>query len=116
MSSAEAPAAAVRTIQPTLERQRAADLAQPAPFVVEELATHAQALAVWDVDHEPSGQRQLHRQATALGPHRILGRLNEHLVALLEQVRDLALVLGHANGDYLVDMQEPALGQPDVDE
>jgi hypothetical protein len=99
-----------------LERQGAADRAQPGALVVGEALADADAVAVRHVDDEAARQRELHRQPGALGAHRILGRLDQHLVAALEEVGDLTLALRHSERDHLVDVQEPVLLQADLDE
>ena len=101
---------------PRLERQRPADRAQPRALVVGEPLADADPVAVGHVDHEAAGQRELHRQARALGAHRVLGRLHQHLVAALEQLGDLPLALRDPEGDDLVDVQEPVLLEADLDE
>ncbi len=102
--------------EPALQRELPADAAQPAALVVEQLAADPDPVAVGHVHHEPPGQRELHGQAAPLGAHGVLGGLHQDLIALLQQLRDLAPVLGHADRDDLVDVEEPALLQADVDE
>ena len=73
---------------PLLGRDALDDVAQALPLVLLEPARDAQALAARDVDDEPSRQRDLGRQPRALRLHRVLDRLDEHLLAAADQVGD----------------------------
>ena len=101
-----------------LHLERLDDLLQARPLVVVEPARDAEPFAERDVDDEAAGQRDLGREPRALRLHRVLDRLDEHLLAALDQVLDLAAValaleLGH---DDLVDVEEAVLLEPDLDE
>ena len=87
-------------------------------LVVLEPARDAQALAVRDVDDEAPGERDLGREARALRLHRVLDGLDEHRLALLDQILDLAGALAalELGADDLVDVEEPVLLEPDLDE
>ena len=79
----------------------------------------AESFAVRDVDQEPAGKRDLGRQPGALRLHRILDRLHEQLLAAGDQILDLLAVMPLAlelGDDDLVDVQEPVLLEPDLDE
>ena len=94
------------------------DVAQARALVVLEPARDAEALAVRDEDDEAAGQRDLGREAGALRLHRVLDRLDEHLLAAAEQILDLAparlpFELGR---DHLVDVEEAVLLEADLDE
>ena len=94
------------------------DRLQAVALVVVEPARDAEPVAVRDVDDEAAGQRDLGRQAGALRLHRVLDRLDEHGLAALDQVLDLAgaaaaLELG---ADDLVDVEEAVLLEADLDE
>ena len=71
-----------------------------------------------DVDDEAAGQRDLGRQPGALGLHRVLDRLDEHRLAALDQILDLAGALAalELGADDLVDVEEAVLLEPDLDE
>ena len=119
MSSADAPSAAVRTITPPFFGAISLRIAfRRVALVVLEAPRDAEALAVRDVDDEATGQRDLGRQAGALRLHRVLDRLDEHVLAALDQILDLprasaALELG---ADDLVDVEEAVLLEADLDE
>ena len=83
----------------------------------------ADALAGGGVDHVAPGDRQIHRQARALGLQRVLDHLHDDLLARLEQLGDLLLRAAaaapgdlHAGQHDLIDVQEPVLLEADVDE
>src|SRR5262249_22328854 len=96
--------------------QARADVPQAVALVVVEALADADAAAVGHVHQEAPGDRQLHREARPLRPHRVLGGLHDDLVALLEQVGDLTAALRDADGDRLIDVQEAALVEADVHE
>src|SRR5262249_5031159 len=78
----------------------------------------AEAVALRHVDDEAAGERDLGREPRTLRLHGVLDRLDEDRLAALDQVLDLAgaaapLELG---ADDLVDVQEPVLLEPDLDE
>ena len=119
MSSAEAPSAAVRTITPpffgaislriAFRRLRSSSSSRretPRP------------VAVRDVDDEAAGQRDLGREPRALRLHRVLDGLDEHGLAALDQVLDLAGALAalELGADDLVDVEEAVLLEADLDE
>ena len=99
-------------------------LAQPLALLVVEPARDADALALGHVDEVAAGDRELHRQARALRLQRVLDRLDEDLLARLEQLGDaLALAAGaaaaghlDAGDDDVVGVQEAVLLQADVHE
>ena len=99
-------------------------LAQPLALLVVEPARHADALALGHVHEVAAGDRELHRQARALGLQRVLDRLDQDLLARLEQLGDaLALAAGapaaghlHARDDHVIGVQEAVLLEPDVHE
>ena len=100
-------------------------LAEAVALLVIEPARDADAFAVRREDHVPAGDRQIHREARALGLERILDHLDDDFLAWLEHVADLpGLASGAAapawsldpGQDDLVDVQEPVLLQADVDE
>ncbi len=91
---------------------------QPLPLVVVEPARDADAVAERRVDEEAARQRDLGREPRALRAHRVLDRLDDHLLAARDEVLDaaavaLALELGD---DDLVDVEEAVLLEADVDE
>ena len=71
-----------------------------------------------DEDDEAAGQRDLGRQARALRLHRVLDRLDEHVLAALDQILDLARALAalELGADDLVDVEEAVLLEADLDE
>ena len=98
--------------------------AQAVALLVVEALGDADALAGRRVDHVAPGDRQVHRQARALGLQRVLDDLDDDLLAGLEQLAD-RLALGaaaaaagdlDAGDDDLVDVQEAVLVEADVDE
>jgi hypothetical protein len=99
-------------------------LAQPRALAVVEPPRHADALAGRRVDHVAAGDRQLHGEPCALGLERVLDDLHDDLLPRLEQVGDAraallaaaALHLLDAGEHDLVDVQEPVLLLPEVDE
>ena len=70
------------------------------------------------VDDEAAGQRDLGREPRALRLHRVLDRLDEDLLAALDQILDLARPLAalELGPDDLVDVEEAVLLEPDLDE
>ena len=82
----------------------------------------ADALAGGGVDHVAAGDRQLHRQARALGLQGVLDDLHDDLLAGLEQLGDLVPAAASAPADVhagehdLIDVQKAVLLQADVDE
>ncbi len=99
-------------------------LAQPVALLVVQAPRHADALALGHVDQVAAGDRELHRQARALGLERVLDGLDQDLLAGLEQLGDaLALAAGapaaghlDAGDDHVVGVQEAVLLQADVHE
>ena len=99
-------------------------LAQAVALLVVEPARDADALAGGRVDHVAPGDRELHRQARALGLQRVLDDLDDDLLPGLEQVGDAAPVAApapaardlDARQHDLVDVQEAVLLEADVDE
>ena len=97
-------------------------LAEPVALLVLQPARDADALAGGRVDHVAPGDRELHAQARALGLQGILDDLDDDLLPRLEQVGDARAVAAAALGlldareHDLVDVQEPVLVEPDVDE
>ena len=71
-----------------------------------------------DVDDETAGQRDLGGEPRALRLHRVLDRLDEHRLAALDQVLDLARPLAalELGADDLVDVEEAVLLEADLDE
>jgi hypothetical protein len=99
--------------------------AQPLTFLVVKSPGDADPLAVGRVHHVAPGDREVHRQPRTLGLQRVLDDLDDNLLAGLEQVGDVAPVLGlpapaarrlDAGQHDLVDVQEAVLLQADVDE
>jgi len=77
------------------------------------------ALAVRREHQEAAGDRELHRHPGALRAHRVLDDLDEHLLAGLQELVDLAPAarLGVLAGDDdVVHVQEPVAGQAEIDE
>ncbi len=106
------PAAALR-------RQRLHQVAEAVALAVGQALRDAVALAVRRVDQEPAGQRHVHRDARALGAHRVLHDLHEQALAVLDQLLDLllaALPVVELGQHDLVDVEEAVLGQAGVDE
>ena len=100
-------------------------LAQAVALLVLEPAGDADALAGGREHHVAPGDRDLHRQARALGLQGVLDDLDDDLLPRLEQVGDAgsarsgaaaALDLLDARDDDLVDVQEAVLLEADVDE
>src|SRR6476469_182280 len=96
------------------------DVLEPRALVVLEPARDAEArVPVRDVDDEAAGERDLGGQARALGLHRVLDRLDEHLLAPADQVGDPAAARALAlelRADDLVDEEEAVLLEADLDE
>ncbi len=94
------------------------DVLQTVALGVLEPSRDAGALPVRDVDEEAAGQRDLGREPRALRLHRILDRLHHDRLAALDQVLDLARALPalELRADDLVDVEEPVLLEPDLDE
>ena len=91
-SSRLAPCAAVLTIAPPLAEIELGRLpAQALALFVLQAPGDADALAGGGVDHVAAGDRQLHRQARALGLERVLDHLHDDLLTRLEQLGDLVL-------------------------
>ena len=99
-----------------LQRKGSADGPQAGALVVAQALADPDAVTEGHVDHEPPGERELHRQAHALAAHGVLGGLHQHLVAALQQVGDLPLALGNAEGGDLVHVQEAVLVEAHLDE
>ena len=97
-------------------------LAEPVALLVLQPPRDADALARGRVDHVAPGDRELHAQPRALGLQRVLDDLDDDLLPGLEQIGDAraaaaaALGLLDAGQHDLVDVQEPVLVEPDVDE
>ena len=95
--------------------------AQALSLFVFQAPRYADALPGGGIDHVAPGDRQLHRQARALGFQRILDDLNDDLLSGLEQLGDLATsappALGrlYAREHDLIDVQEPVLLKANVD-
>ena len=114
----------MRTITPPSPSVEVGGLAaQALALVVLQAPRDADALAGGRVDHVAPGDRQLHRQARALGLQGVLDDLHDDLLPGLEQVGDLAPAaaapaLGRLDAGQhdLVDVQEAVLLQADVDE
>ena len=109
----------------TLEVELGGLLAQSLALLLVEPPGHADALAVGRVDHVAAGDREVHRQARALGLQGVLDDLDDDLLAGLEQIGDVATVARaaaaaarrlDARQHDLVDVQEAVLLQADVDE
>ncbi len=84
-----------------------------------ELLGHADTVAARCEHHEAAGQRDVHRETRALRSHRILGDLDEDVLAGLDQFLDAlraAVAVVQLGQDDLGDVEEPVLGEPDVDE
>ena len=62
---------------------------QPLPLLSSSRRDTPRPSPLGHVDEEAPGQRDLHRQPGALGPHRVLDRLDEDLLAWLDEVLDL---------------------------
>ena len=110
---------------PALELEPGRLLAQPLALLLVQAPRDADALAVGGVDHVAPGDREVHRQARALGLERVLDHLDHDLLAGLEQIGDVASVTRppaaaarrlDAGEHDLVDVQEAVLLQADVDE
>ncbi len=103
----------------------AGGLAQPVALLVVEPARHPHALALRHVHEVAARDRELHRQARALGLQGILDRLDEDLLAGLEQLAD-PLALGAPGApatcdldpgeDQVVRVEEAVLVEADVHE
>ena len=103
---------------PLLRRVLLEHRLQPSPLVVLEPAGDAEPLAVRDVHDEAAGQRDLGGEPRSLRLHRILHRLDEHVLAALDQILDLAGALAtfKLRADDLVDVEEAVLLEADLDE
>jgi len=100
-----------------LHLELAEDLLQPRALLVVEAARDAEPLALRDEDDEAAGQRDLRRQTGALRLHRVLHRLDEDRLALVDQVLDLAALAALQLGaDDLVDVEEAVFLEADLDE
>ena len=120
-----APWAAVRMIAPpSAQVELGGLLAQPVALLVVQAARYADALALRHVDEVAARDRELHRQARPLRLQRILDRLDQDLLAGLEQLRDLPALAAatasacnlDAGDDHVVGVQEAVLLEPDVHE
>ncbi len=71
-----------------------------------------------DVDDEAAGKRDLGGEPGALRLHRVLHRLDEDVLASLDQILDLARALSslELRADDLVDVEEAVLLEADLDE
>ena len=94
------------------------DVAQADALRVLEPARDTEALAARDEDDEPARERDLGREPRALRLHRVLDRLDEHLLSAAQQVLDLAAVRAalELGDDDLVDVEEAVLLEADLDE
>src|SRR5581483_11444785 len=101
-----------------LRRVLLEDRLQAVALVVVEAARDAEPLSVRHVDDEAPGQRELGGEPRPLRLHRVLDRLDEDLLAALDQVLDLpgALPALELGTDDLVDVEEAVLLEPDLDE
>ena len=101
--------------------------AQAVALLVVQPPRHADALALGHVHEVAPGDRELHRQARALGLQRVLDRLHQDLLVRLEELRDpLALAAAtpaaaasrdlDAREDHVVRVQEAVLVDSDVHE
>src|SRR6185295_7523612 len=96
-----------------------ADDLEPLALLILQAPRDADAVPVRDEDEEPAGKRDLGRQPGALRSHGILDRLDEHLLAALDQLLDAAPVARlpfELRDDDLVHVEEPVLLEPDLDE
>ena len=98
-------------------------LADALALLVGEALGDADSAALRHVDEVTAGDRQLHREARALGLERVLDDLDDDLLAGLDQLGDAAATASAAPGrrlavgrDDLVDVQEAVPLQPEVDE
>ena len=100
---------------------------QAVALLVLEPARHADALALRHVHEVAPGDRELHRQARALGLQRVLDRLDQDLLAGLQELGDALALAGaaaaaaaarhlDAREDHVVRVQEAVLVEADVDE
>ena len=127
-SSRFAPCAAVRTIAPPSPRSiLPAARAQPVALLVVEPARHADALALRHVHEVAPRDRELHRQARALRLQRVLDRLDQDLLAGLQELGDPLALAGaaaaapaardlDAREDDVVRVEEAVLVEADVHE
>ena len=101
-----------------LRRDLLEDRLQAVALLVLDAPRDAEAVAVRHEDDEAAGQRDLGRQARALRLHRVLDRLDEHVLAALDQILDLprALAALELGADDLVDVEEAVLLEADLDE
>ena len=100
-------------------------LAKPLPLALVEPPGDADALPVGGIDHVAPGDREVHRQARALGLQRVLDHLDDDLLTGLEQICDLPALAAlpastpgrlDARQHDLVDVQEPVLLETEVHE
>ena len=74
-----------------LDLERLGQLAQPLALAVGKAPAHARAgLAVGREHEEAAGDGELHRHPRPLRPHRVLHDLDQHLLAGLQELVDLA--------------------------
>ena len=92
------------------------DVAQPLAFALLEAAGDADAAPAGHVHQVAPGERDLGAQPRALVPHRVLGDLHQHLLAVLERVGDAPGALLAVRRRHLVHVQEPVLLEAEVDE
>src|SRR5215211_3692249 len=107
------------------------DLLRRAPQAVAlpvlEPARHSHALALWRVHEVAARDGELHREARPLRLQRVLDRLDQDLLAGLEELRDPLPLAGAAAAapsarhldpgkDDVVRVEEAVLVEPDVDE
>ncbi len=110
---------------PAPEVDLAGGLAQPVALLVVEPARHADALALRHVHEVAPRDRELHGQARALRLQRVLDRLDQDLLARLQELADpLALRAAgapaardlDAREDQVVGVEEAVLVEADVHE
>src|SRR3954454_22952906 len=94
------------------------DVLEPLPLGVRQLAADPRHRATGHVDQEPAGQVDLLGEPGALVADRVLGDLDQHLVAGLQRLLDRALLAGEAGGVPvdLAGVQDGVAALADVDE
>src|SRR5207247_5182361 len=92
---------------------------QARAFLVVEPPRDAETVAVWLVDDEAAGQRDLRREPRALRLHRVLDGLNHDRLAAADQVLNFLAVPRlpfELGGDDLVHVEKAVLLEADLDE